>query len=186
MATIGKQPITVEINKAQLKSIAQMFDQVPKQVKKYSIWKKFWRENTKPLIKAAQGNAPTSKKPHSSPRGNTATSSVVVFPGALKKSIGFFTTKDSKDYLGGYVGPRVKGAFSKYGKSGWYGAFVEYGDEVMHYGKFKGKANRYMHRGWKQGHRSVFKNGMKDAEKIFGRVMKSHEKRMAKYGRLGY
>ena len=39
--------------------------------------------------------------------------------GTLKKSIGFFTTKTSKKYLGAYVGPRVKGAFSKYGKSGW-------------------------------------------------------------------
>ena len=178
---LNKQTITCEINKAQLLAIKNMFDQVPKQVKKQTIWTKFWRENTKPLIKAAQGNAPMSKKPHLSPRGN-----VEVMPGTLKKSIGFFTTKASKKYLGGYVDPRVKGAFSNYGKSGWYGAFVEYGDEVMHYGKFTGRANRYMHRAWKQGKGAVLSNGMKDAEKIFGRVMKSHEKRMAKYGRLGY
>ena len=66
------------------------------------------------------------------------------------------------------------------------GAFVEYGSEVMHYGKFKGKNQPYMQRGWDMANKIVLANGMKDAEKIFTRVMKSHEKRMQKYGRLGY
>jgi len=164
-----------------LKEIEAMFRQVPKQVKQYSIWMKFWRLNSKPLVKAAQDQAPIAKKSHLSPRENTE-----VPKGTLKKSIGFFTTKTSKKYLGAYVGPRVKGAFSKYGKSGWYGAFVEYGSEVMHYGKFKGKNQPYMQRGWDMANKIVLANGMKDAEKIFARVMKSHEKRMQKYGKLGY
>ncbi len=175
-----------ELDSGNMKAIEAMFKQLPKQVSKYSTWMKFWRLNTKPLVKAAQNNAPLAKKPHGSPRGNTDTSSVVVFPGALKKSIGFFTTKASKKYLGAYVGPRVKGKFSNYGQSGWYGAFVEYGGEVNHYGKFKGKNQPYMKRAWEMGSPIVLANGLKDAEKIFERQMKSHEKRMQKYGKLGY
>ena len=180
MATGAQSGVTMDVKG--LKEIEQMFKQVPKQVKDYSIWMKFWRLNTKPLVKAAQNNAPIAKQSHKSPRGEDTE----VSPGTLKKSIGFFTTKTSKKYLGAYVGPRVKGAFGKYGKSGWYGAFVEYGSEVMHYGKFKGKNQPYMKRGWEQAHQIVLRNGMKDAEKIFDRVMKSHEKRMQKFGRLGY
>ena len=164
-----------------LKEIEAMFQQVPKQVKQYSIWMKFWRLNSKPLVKAAQDQAPIAKKSHLSPREN-----IDVPKGTLKKSIGFFTTKTSKKYLGAYVGPRVKGKFSKYAASGWYGAFVEYGSEVMHYGKFKGKNQPYMKRGWDMANKIVLANGMKDAEKIFARVMKSHEKRMQKFGKLGY
>ena len=43
-----------------------------------------------------------------------------------------------------------------------------------------------MKRGWETAHRQVLENGFKDSEKIFERLMKSHEKRMQKYGRLGY
>ena len=73
--------------------------------------------------------------------------------GQLKRSIGFFTTKSSRRYNGGYVGPRVKGAFAKrdktykgsnkkkiYTKSGFYGAWLEYGNEVMFGGRGTGKA----------------------------------------------
>ena len=171
----------VELDRGNLKALEDMFRQVPKEVSQYSIWMKFWRFNTKPLIKAAQNQTPIAKQSHLSPREN-----IDVPKGTLKKSIGFFTTKTSRKYLGAYVGPRVKGAFSNYGKSGWYGAFVEYGSEVMHYGKFKGKNQPYMKRGWEAAHKIVLANGFKDSIKIFERVMKIHEKRMKKFGKLGY
>ena len=164
-----------------LKEIEAMFKSVPKQVKEYSIWQRFWRQNSKPLVEAAANQVPLATQSHKSPR-----SSVEVSPGTLKDSIGFFTTKTSKKYLGAYVGPRVKGAYKSYNKSGWYGAFVEYGGDVMHYGKFKGENQPFMKRGWETAHKMVLASGMKDAEKIFTRIMKSHEKRMQKFGKLGY
>ena len=165
-----------------VKEIENMFKQLPKQVAVNSVWVKFWRENSKPLKQAAQANAPLSKRgdvPH--PRDP----SVKVKKGTLKESIQFFTTKSSKKYLGGYIGPRVKGKFKK-GKSGWFGAWVEYGGEVMHYGKFKSRNQPFMENAWESSHGKVLQTGFKDAEKIFSRVMKSHEKRMQKYGKLGY
>ncbi len=165
-----------------IKEIEAMFRQVPKQVSQDKIWAKFWRLNSKPLVKAAQNQAPIAKKAHISPRGEN----IEVPKGTLKKSIGFFRTRFSKQVLGGYVGPRVKGKFAAYKNNGFYGAWVEYGGEVMHYGKFKGKNQPFMKRAWEMGHRQVLENGFKDSEKIFERVMKSHEKRMQKYGKLGY
>ena len=122
-----------------IKEIEAMFRQVPKQVSQDKIWARFWRLNTKPLVKAAQDNAPIAKKdvPYS-PAYKKRT---------LRKSIGFFRTRASKEYLGAYIGPKVKGKFKK-NKGGYYGAWVEYGGEVMHYGKFKGKNQPFMKRGW--------------------------------------
>ena len=56
----------------------------------------------------------------------------------------------------------------------------------MHYGKFKGKANPFMKKAFSAKKDVVLANGMKDAEIIFARSVKSHEKRMQKYGKLGY
>ena len=39
---------------------------------------------------------------------------------------------------------------------------------------------------WSSAHQTVLNNGMRDAEKIFGRAVKIHERRMKKYGKLGY
>ena len=117
-----------------LKEIQQLFRQLPEQVNKNKIWVKLFRQVSKPLIQKAKSLAPKKT-------------------GQLSRSIGFFTTKASRRYNGGYVGPRVKGAFAKrdkeykgsnkkkiYTKSGFYGAWVEYGDEVMFGGKATGQA----------------------------------------------
>ena len=173
MALNKPNQMTVEIPPANLRDINLMFKQLPKQVSRDKTWIKFWRHVSKPLVKAAKKNAENLNR---SKKGT----------GQLAKSISFFTTKKSRKYLGGYVGPRVKGAFKSKEKSGYYGAWVEYGNEVMHYGKFKGKANPFMQKAWKAAHKIVLENGFKDSEIIFKRVIKSHEKRLKKYGRLGY
>lgn len=54
-------------------------------------------------------------------------------PGRLKKSIGLITSKN-KDNPTILVGPRVKGAFNGYDKSGWYGHFVHDGHNVYRKG----------------------------------------------------
>ena len=54
------------------------------------------------------------------------------------------------------------------------------------YGKFRGKSNPFMKKAWNSKKDVVVANGMKDAEIIFARAMKSYEKRMQKYGSLGF
>ena len=179
-STTGTDDI-VSLDKRQIKAIEEMFKTLPKRISQDGIWKKFWIENTKPLIAAAQSNVKDSKKDHKYPREKNLT----IKSGTLKESIGFFRTKASQQYLGGYVGPRVKGKYRKE-KGGFYGAWVEYGDEVNHYGKFKSKANPFMAKAWQSKYREVLANGMKDAEEIFTKAIKADEKRMKKFGRLGY
>ena len=164
-----------------MKEISEMFNKVPKQVAQYKIWTKFWREVSKPLVKEAQNNAPIAKKDIKYPADKSKT----IARGTLKDSIRFFQTKASKEHLGGYIGPRVKGKYAK-NKGGYYGAWIEYGSEVMHFGKFKGKDQPFMEDAWNAKHTVVLQDGVNDAEKIFDRVMKSHEKRLQKYGKLGY
>jgi len=174
---MASQGISVEVDKNNLRDINLMFQQLPKQVDKNKVWVKFWRENSKPLQKAAKQNAAQLRG-----EGHDQ----------LAKSVGFFTTKASRKYLGGYVGPRVKGVFAKpdkktgKGKSGFYGAWVEYGGSVKFWGKGVGKNQPWMSDAWDSAHRQVLNNGMKSAEKIFARALKIHERRLKKYGTLGY
>ena len=175
----------VEIDTKNLTDIDLMFRQLPKQVSQDSVWNKFWRRVSKPLVKAARSNAKQLKG-----------------SGQLAKSIGYFRTKASKRYHGGYVGPRVKGSFAtkqtetstgkklkgvkQYTKSGFYGAWVEYGSEVKFGGKGYGKKDQpFMKKAWDSDHKMVLVNGMKDAQVIFERALKIHERRLKKYG-LGY
>ena len=98
-----------------LKEIQQMFESLPKQVSQKAVWQRFWRKNSKPMLKIAK-------------------SKVKQDTGQLKKSLGFFTTKKSRKFLGGYIGPRVRGAYRSKDKTGFYGAFIEYGGEVKFWG----------------------------------------------------
>lgn len=169
--------VKVEVDKNNLRDIDLMFQQLPKQVDKNKVWVKFWRENSKPLINAAKKNAQQLRS-----EGNDQ----------LAKSVGFFTTKASRKYNGGYVGPRVKGVFSKpdkktgKGKSGFYGAWVEYGGSVKFGGKGLGKDQPWMEDAWSSANKQVLAKGMVSSEKIFTRALKIHERRLKKYGTLGY
>ena len=164
-----------------LKEIENMFQQLPSQVSKQATWTKFWRDVSKPLVKSAQEEAPIADKDIPYP----PKPSLTIKRETLKKSIGFFTTKASRENYGGYVGPRVKGRFKKE-KGGYFGAWIEYGNEVEFFGKYTGRAQTYMADAWERSHRSVLLGGMKSAEKIFERAVKIHERRLKKYGTLGY
>ena len=153
-----------------LKELQQMFESLPKQVNQKAIWQRFWRLNSKPFIQAAKNNVPQKE-------------------GRLKRSIGYFTTRASRKFHGGYVGPRVKGAFgSKKGKSGYYGAFVEYGGEVMFWGKGPAKKGNqeFMQSSWREEKQNVLRNAIRDGEVIMAKAIKTHEARLKKYGKLGY
>ena len=85
---------------------------------------------SKPLVKAAQEEAPIADRDIPYP----ANPSLTIKKETLKNSIGFFTTKAARKQFGGYVGPRVKGRFSK-NKGGYFGAWIEYGDQVESIGR---------------------------------------------------
>jgi hypothetical protein len=159
------------------KELNDMFMQLPKQIKKNTVWQKFWRKNSKPFVDAAKSNLNSLKGQRGqSDKKRTET---------LKKSIGYFTTKRSRKFMGGFVGPRVKGRFSGE-KSGYYGAWVEYGGQVKFGGKGYGKDQPYFETAWKSNYLKVTQNAMGDAEFIMAKAIKSHEKKLQKYGKFGY
>ena len=149
------------------KEIADMFGDLPKQIKQYNLWKALWRKIAKPALNEAKNRVPKKT-------------------GQLKNSIGFFTTRKTKNFMGLYLGPRVKRTFRSKEKSGFYGAFIEYGDEVMFFGKGQGKAQKYMKPAWDGNKMGMTQNAFKEATKIAASAIKRHEKRLQKYGTLGY
>ena len=161
-----------------LKELQDLFAQLPKTLNNDKMFNKFFRENSKPLIKEARANLVKEKADKT---------------GRLKRSIGYFTTRRSRKFLGGFVGPRVKGAFgagkknkSGEGKSGFYGAWIEYGDEVMFGGRGPMKrAKKYFEPAFQSTKGIMLKNTFKDAEKVIARTVKSYAKRTEKYGIFG-
>ena len=149
------------------KEIANMFGDLPKQIKQYNLWKALWRKVGKDALEEAKSRVPKDT-------------------GRLRDSIRFFTTRRTKKFMGIYFGPRYKGVYKSKEKSGFYGAFIEYGDEVMFYGKGKGKAQKYMKPAWDNNKIKMTTDAFKEATKIAARAIKRHEKRLQKYGILGY
>ena len=183
----------VSVEARGIREINQMFNQLPKQVNKTLIWGRFWKKVSEPLKEAAQNNAPllkpASRKNVSYPRTKgekqEGAKNLTIARGTLKKSVQFFRTRASrrKDVNGGYVGPRVKGKFKK-NMGGFYGAFVEYGHRKR--GGGTTKPNNWMERAFREKSESVLATGFKDAEDIFVKAVKRHEKRLQKYGTFGY
>ena len=158
------------------KELNDMFMQLPKQIKKNTVWQKFWRKNSKPFIDAAKSNL-NSLKGQSNQTNKKRTET-------LKRSIGYFTTRRSRKFLGGFVGPRVKGAYRNE-KAGYYGAWVEYGGQVKFGGRGYGKDQPFIEPSWKSNYLKVTQNAMGDAEFIMAKAIKSHEKKLQKYGKFG-
>jgi len=184
-ASSGVDGITVSIEG--LKEIDQMFRELPKQVDQDKIWAKFWKVTTVPLLRAAKSNAPLLD-PGTTGRVGVAyppDTSKTIARGTLRKSIEFYRTRASKgDIHGAYIGPRVKGKYKK-NKGGYFGAWVEYGHKMTHKGGMTA-ANPFMKKAFMEKSQSVLATGFKDAEDIFAKAVKRHEKRMTKYGTYGY
>ena len=154
-----------------LKELQDLFAQLPKTLNNDKMFNKFFRENSKPLIKEARANLVKEKADKT---------------GRLKRSIGYFTTRRSRKFLGGFVGPKVKGAFKTKSKSGYYGAWIEYGDEVMFGGRGPMKrAKKYFEPAYQSTKKIIEKNTVQDAEKVIARTVKSYAKRTEKYGIFG-
>ena len=147
------------------KELMEFMKRLPKQLNNPKNLTKIFRENSKPLIDKAQALAPKRS-------------------GQLAKSIGFFTTKASRRVGGGYVGPRVKGKFRSMDNTGFYGAFVEYGGEVMFGGRGHGKEGNqaFMRPAYEQTKNAMMGNLLRDSRKM----MLREAKRLRKFGTLGY
>jgi len=154
-----------------VKELSDLFAQLPKTLNNDKMFNKFFRENSKPLIKEARANLVKEKADKT---------------GRLKRSIGYFTTRRSRKFLGGFVGPKVKGAFKTKSKSGFYGAWIEYGDEVMFGGRGPMKrAKKYFEPAFQSTKGIMLKNTFKDAEKVIERSVKSYARRTQKFGIFG-
>lgn len=165
-----------------IKEIEKLFSELPRGIKQPTTWRKFWKKNTEPMRQAAEDLAPIADKNHIR---KSKSGDKVIARGTLKNSIQFFTTRKTRKYLGGYIGPRVKGVF-KGARSGFYGPFVEYGGQVKHWGKansYEGK--KFMEPAFKSKKSTVISSGYKDAEEIFAKETKRWAKRTEKYGVLG-
>lgn len=160
-----KQPtgISVTIPEGQIKAIQDLFAKLPKRIKQRGVWLKLWREVTKPLIKQAKAMIPVKS-------------------GQAKKSIGFFTTKASRKWLGGYVGHRYAGTWAGKKKTGFYGRFVEWGT----YRHGSGRMFAHMMPAWDRTEGVILRNAYAGAEKIFDRAIAIDKRRIEKYGILGY
>tara|TARA_R100000278_G_scaffold123244_1_gene112208 strand:+ start:958 stop:1524 length:567 start_codon:yes stop_codon:yes gene_type:complete len=173
-----------------VKEIQNMFSKLPKSIRngEGKAWNAFWKENCKPMQKQAQLNA--NEISNKSKRGT----------GRLGRSIGFFTTKESRNAMGGYLGPRVKGRFAKktsdakatgknrnklYGKSGFYGAWVEFGSKIKFGGRGLGQDQPFMQPAFEATKDIVNANARRDAQKVMEKLIKRHAKRTEKFGILG-
>ena len=68
----------------------------------------------------------------------------------------------------------------------YYGAWIEYGDEVMFGGRGPMKrAKKYFEPAYQSTKRIMLKNTIRDAEKVIARTVKSYAKRTEKYGTFG-
>tara|TARA_R110000824_G_scaffold393384_1_gene592506 strand:+ start:2084 stop:2617 length:534 start_codon:yes stop_codon:yes gene_type:complete len=163
-----------------LNELQRMFKNLPKELSDDKIWNAFWKKNSEPLVNKAQSLAPKKT-------------------GQLSRSIGYFRTKASRRGHGGYVGPRVRGKYAKrdenysgsnkskiYTQSGFYGAWIEYGDEVMFGGKGTGSSQPFMKPAYEQTKSIMVAHSLKDGGVVMGKLIKSHTKRTEKYGKFGY
>lgn len=150
-----------------MKDLQRMFNMLPKQIDNPQTWTKIFRLNSKPMVESAKSHA-TFKKGYST--------------GQVRDSIGFFTTRASRKVGGGYVGPRVRGAYRSREKTGFYGAFVEYGDTVMFGGKATSEAQKFMKPAYDNTKGPIMATLLRSGKK----VLKREVKRLRKFGTLGY
>lgn len=175
------------------KEINNMFKKLSKDlgIKQYALWLRLWKKIGKQAMNDAKGLAP--KLGDSGKSGAMTITRGVVYPpdhskrikkGTLKESIGFFKTKDSKNHLGIYLGPILKGKFKK-NKGGYYGAWIEEGDTTMFFGKYTGKATKFMEPAWNKNKISMTSSAFKGAEEIAAKAIKAHARKLKKYGTFG-
>jgi len=194
MANFGQQSQAMKssIKLMGAKEISAMFKDLPKQINQHTVWKALWREVGKDALRDAKELAPklgdsgkVSAKIKKEGVPYPPNKELRITKGTLKKSITFFTTRDSKNHLGLYLGPKVKGAYGK-NKGGYYGAWLEYGNETMHFGKYKSRATKFMEPAWRQNRIKMTTTAFSKAGDIAAKAIKRHEARMNKFGKWGY
>ena len=157
--------------------VIQMFKQIERWKDSKAAdagWLRLWKKTMKPLQEAAIKNAPEADKDIPYPPKK----SLLIKRGTLKNSIEWFRTKASRDFNGGYIGPRVKGKFGK-NKGGYYGAWIEYGDQVEHFGKYTSDGVTFMKDAFKAKGSSVIRSIYPEAEKMYKRAARKYAKQNA-------
>lgn len=168
-----------------VKEIQKMFDQFPEELHNVA-WRTFWRQVGQPVKKAAKEKA--DRISAESDRGTYR----------LGKSLGFFSTKVSRKFNGLYFGPRVKGVFAKkneaysgknrnkmYSRSGFYGAWVEFGGSIKFGNKGIGEDQPFMAPAFEETKSQMNASAREKALKTVERIRKRMEKSTIKYGYLG-
>ena len=100
----------------------------------------------------------------------------------LEDSVGFITTKASREFGGGYVGLRAKGSFKNKEKSGFYGAWIEVGNQAKNKTYKFGPAKPFIGPAYKATKNLLMNNILIDAK----RVMYKEIKKVRKFGTAGY
>lgn len=171
LAGSGGSRVRVAINKKELKQLDNFMKRFPKILQTPKNLERIFRKNSKPLqnkIKQKISGMPFKKG--------------TVGSRQLEESVGFITTKASREYGGGYVGLRVKGAFANREKSGFYGAWIEMGKDARKPTYKWGPAKPFIRPAYNETKRKLMFNMLTDARS----VMYKQVKKLRREGTLGY
>ena len=162
-----------------MKELTDLINNLPRSINKYNEWKKVWRKVGKPAQQAAQGKIKDAKEAIPYPPNKTNK----IEPGTLRNSIQFFTTKATKDMLGMYLGPRVKGKYRGH-RGGYYGAWLEYGGSVKFFGKYTSHDRKFLEPAFNLTKGSMMSTALKEGEAIAFKAIKKWERETKKYGKV--
>ena len=161
----------VGVNVVGLKGLQKFLSNFPDILNNPKNLERIFRENSKPLQKEIKKNIAGMSFKNGSSGSNQ-----------LEKSVGFITTKASRKFGGGYVGLRAKGAFKNKEKSGFYGAWIEVGNQAKIKSYKWGPAKPFIEPAYKTTKTFLINNMLIDAKK----VMYKEIKKIRKFGTLGY
>jgi hypothetical protein len=167
--TTGTQS-RVGVNVLGMKELQDFMNRFPAQLNNPKNLVKIFRTNSKPLqdkIKQKISGMPFKK----GSIGSTI----------LEKSVGFITTRKSRQFGGGYVGLRAKGAFANE-KSGFYGAWIEVGRNAQSPSYKWGPAKPFIKPAYNETKSKLMTNMLTDARA----VMFKEVKKLRKLGTFGY
>lgn len=168
--TAGTQS-RVGVNVLGMKELRDFMNRFPAELNNPKNLVKIFRKNSKPLqdkIKQKISGMPFKK-------GTVGSTQ-------LEESVGFITTKASREFGGGYVGLRARGAFSNREKSGFYGAWIEIGRNAQSPTYKWGPAKPFIKPAYNETKTKLMTNMLTDARA----VMFKEVKKIRKLGTFGY
>mgnify|MGYP000845979433 CR=1 FL=1 len=155
----------VGFNVVGMKDLQNFMKRFPDLLNNPKNLERIFRENSKPLQEQIKKNiAGMSFK-----NGSTGSNQ-------LEDSVGFITTKASREFGGGYVGLRAKGSFKNKEKSGFYGAWIEVGNQAKSKTYKWGPAKPFIGPAYKATKSLLMNNMLIDARKVMYKQIKKVRK----------